>query len=275
MTTYQTGGGSETGPVIPRGEERLGHEMGRLRRLIGGLGEFVRRQKHNYRVGVGRAAAYSFLGGLTSPYSAIYAVSLGADSVQLGSLSSIGAAMSALVSAPVGWLMDRYGIKRLYSLAIVLSAVGALLYAVAQDWRILVATAIVAALSTRLSSTGCSVICADSVQNRDRVTAQNVCGTLGSIASIVSPLIAAYLVSAFGGMAAGGIRPLYYVQFAGYALVLVFVATQLRQPQLSDAEQAGVRFGFVEGFRYLFRGRRDLWRWVALASLTGLPTAVF
>jgi hypothetical protein len=62
---------------------------------------FIGRQKRNYRVGVARNAANSFLTGLTSPYSAIYTVGLGADSVQLGAISSVGSAISALISTPV------------------------------------------------------------------------------------------------------------------------------------------------------------------------------
>jgi hypothetical protein len=41
--------------------------------------EFIGRQKRNYRVGVKRASANSFLTGLTSQYSAIYTVGLGAE----------------------------------------------------------------------------------------------------------------------------------------------------------------------------------------------------
>ncbi len=243
--------------------------------IVGAASRFVRRQKHNYRVGAGRAAASSFLSSLTGPYNAIYAVGLGADAVQLGSLSSVGSAVSALISAPVGWLVDRYGIKRFYLLALALPVAGSLLYALAHDWRILVATAILAAISARVISTGCSVICADSVQNKDRVTAQNVCGTLGAIASMVSPLIAAYLVSVSGGMTVEGIRPLYYVQAVGYGLVFVFVAIQLRKPKLGQTAGAPAGFAFLTDFRTLFRGRRDLWRWVALVSLTGVPMAMF
>jgi len=237
--------------------------------------DFMRRQKHNYRVGMGRAAANNFLVSLTGQYNAIYTAALGADSVQLGSLSSVGSAISALISAPVGWLMDRHGIKRLYLLAIALSAGGVLLYALAHDWRILVAAAILASISARLSSTGCSVVCADSVQNRDRVTAQNVCGTLGSIVAMLSPLIAAYLVAVFGGMTVEGIRPLYYIQFVGYGLVFAFVAAQLWEPQRGQPVDAKTRFSFLTDFRDLFRERRDLWRWLALVSLTGVPVALF
>lgn len=249
--------------------------MAIIGRLVGSFGKFVCRQKRNYRVGVGRAAAGGFLTSLTSQYSAIYAVGLGADSVQLGSLSSVGSAISTLISAPVGWLMDRSGIKRLYVAAIALTAAGSLLYALSRDWRVLVAAAILASIATRFISTGCSVICADSVQNRDRVTAQNVCGTVAAVASVVAPLVAAYMVSIFGGMSVEGIRPLYYVQAAGYALVLVFVAAQLREPQLGQALGAGARAGLLTGFRDLFKGRQDLWRWVVLTSISGFPMAMY
>jgi MFS family permease len=233
------------------------------------------RQKHNYRVGVARAATSSFLTGFTSQYNAIYVVGLGADSVQLGALSSVGGAISTLISTPLGWLVDRHGIKRFYLLAIALSAGGVLLYALARDWRVLVVAAILASVSARLSSTGCSVICADSVQNRDRVTAQNVCGTLASILTMISPLIAAYLVAVFGGMTVEGIRPLYYFQFVGYGLVFLFVAAQLREPQREQLSDPKNRFSFVSDFRHLFKGRRDLSRWVVIVSLTALPTAMF
>lgn len=237
--------------------------------------EFIRRQKHNYRVGVARSSANSFLMGLTSQYSAIYTVGLGADSVQLGSLSSVGSAISTLISIPVGWLVDRRGVRVFSLLAVVLSAGGVLLYALAHDWRVLIAAAILASISGRLSGTGCSVICADSVRNRDRVTAQNLCGTLSSIASMISPLIAAYLVTAFGGMNLEGIRPLYYLRFMGYGLVFLLVAAQLQEPQRKRLGQVKGRLGFIADFRQLFEGRPTLRRWIVISALTSLPMLMF
>ena len=243
--------------------------------MISKAKDFIARQKRNYRVGVARASANSLLTGLTSQYSAIYAVGLGADSVQLGSISSIGSAISALVSTPVGWLMDRHGIKALYLLSVLLVAGGSLVRAVAHDWRLLIPAAILVSIAGRLSSTGCRVISADSVKNRDRVTAQNVCGALGSVAGMISPLIAAFLVTQFGGMTVEGIRPLYYVQFAGYGLVLLLVASQLREPGREQLAGAKNWLGFVADFRDLFRGRRDLVRWIAISALTSLPLAMY
>jgi MFS family permease len=183
----------------------------------------------------------------------------------------VGGAVTALISTPVGWLMDRHGIKRFFLLAIVLTAGGSLLYALAPDWRFLVAAAILASIAVNLSNTGCRVICADSVQSKDRVTAQNVCSALASIAGMISPLVSAYLVTVFGGITVEGIRPLYYLQFAGYGLIFLLVVVQLREPQRGQLADAETRFGFIADFRHLFDGRGNLWRWIAISASAVRP----
>ena len=243
----------------------------RVDRILG----FIRRQKHNYHVGVERSAANSFFMGLTNQYSAIYAVDLGADSVQLGSLSSVGSAISTLISTPVGWLVDRLGIRPFFLLAIVMSAAGVLLYAVARDWQVLIAAAILTSVSGRLTGTSSSVICADSVQNKDRVTAQNLCGAFSAIVSMISPIFAAYMVTAFGGMNIEGIRPLYYIRFVGYGLIFVLVAAQLREPRQEQGGKAPASLGFLGDFRRLFEGRPVLRRWIIISALTSLPMPMF
>ena len=247
----------------------------KIRARVDSVLGFIRRQKRNYQVGVVRSSGNSFLVGLTSQYGAIYTVGLGADSVQLGSLSSVGSAISTLISIPIGWLVDRQGIRPFFLLAVVLSAGGALLYALAHDWRVLFAAAILASISGRLSGTSSSVICADSVQNRDRVTAQNLCGTLSAIVSMISPLVAAYLVTVFGGMNLEGIRPLYYLEFMGYGLVFLFVAARLQEPQRKRLGKLKSRLGFLADFRQLFEGRPVLRRWIVISALTSLPMAMF
>ena len=241
-----------------------------IKRAIG----FVSRQKRNYRVAITRSAASSFLASLTTQYSSIYTVALGADSVTLGTINSIGSGISALISTPVGWLADRYGIKPFYLLGIGLLAGGTLIYALAPTWEVIIAAVILFSIAMRLTGTGCSVICADSVENEDRATAQNLCVTFSSIASLIAPLIAAHLVTLYGGLNAQGIRPLYYLRFAGYGLVLVFVAVQLREPRRVHGVKAGADPGFIGEFKQLFEGGGPLWRWVIVASLTGLPMAM-
>ena len=243
-------------------------------RAVAGVRGFITRQKHNYRVAITRAAAGSFLANLTAQYDSIYTVALGADPVQLGTISSIGSGISALISTPVGWLVDRYGLKRFYLLGIGLLAGGTLTYALAPNWQVIIAAAILLALSMRLIGTGCSVICADSLRNEDRATGQNLCVTLSSIISAVSPLIAVHLITAFGGLSVGGIRPLYYIRFVGYGFIFLFVAAQLREPEREGVIRGRANPSFIGDFRQLFRGGNVLRRWILLVSLTQLPMAV-
>ncbi len=243
-------------------------------RTIGKAKEFIGRQKHNYRIAVTRAAASSFLANLTAQYDSIYTVALGADSIELGTINSIGNGIGALISTPVGWLVDRYGLKRFYLLGVGLLAGGALIYALAPRWEAIIAATILLSISMRLTGTGCSVICADSVRNEDRATAQNICVTLASLLSMIAPLVAALLVTAFGGMTAEGIRPLYYIRFVGYGLIFLFVAAQLREPKRVRLAEARADPSFVGDFKQLFEGGGPLRRWIVISSLTLLSMAM-
>ena len=243
---------------------------GMIERVVG----FIGRQKHNYRVAIVRSSASSFLLNLTAQYDSIYTVALGANSVELGTVSSIGNGIAALISTPVGWLVDRHGFKRFYLLGMGLLAGAALIYALAPNWQVIIAATILFSISMRLVGTGCSVICADSVKNKDRATAQNLCVTFASLLSLIAPLIAAPLITASGGLTVEGIRPLYYVRFVGYGLILLFMAAQLREPKRLSAAGAGANRDFVGGFRQLFEGEAPLGRWLVVSSLTWLPMAM-
>jgi len=242
--------------------------------VIRGVREFIARPKRNYRVAITRAAASNFLANLTAQYDSIYTVALGADPVQLGAIGSIGSGVSALISTPVGWLVDRYGLKTFQLLGIGLLAGAMLIYATAPDWRVIILAGVLLAISMRLIGTSCSVICADSLRNEDRATGQNLCGTLSSVASMISPLIAAHLITAFGGINVVGIRPLYYIRFVGYGLIFLFIATQLREPARVRTVGKGARLSFISDFRQLFREGNVLRRWILVATLTQLPMAM-
>lgn len=240
-----------------------------MERVVG----FITRQKHNYRVAITRSAANGFLMRLTSQYGSIYTVALGANSVQLGTVNSVGRGVSALISTPVGWLVDRYGLKRLFLLGMILRTAGVLIYALAPDWRFLVAGTVLFFVAGRLTGTGCSVICADSVGNEDRVTAQNSCVTFSRMASLIAPWIAAHLITRFGGLNEKGIRPLFYIRLVGHILVFLFVAARLREPERVQVD-ARADPDFIGDFRALLEAGGHLRRWILVSSLRALPMAM-
>ncbi|MFO8036683.1 MAG: MFS transporter [Anaerolineales bacterium] len=239
-----------------------------IQRTVG----FVTRQKHNYRVAVTRSAGNNFLFKLTEQYDSIYTVALGANSVELGIVSSIGNALSTIIAVPVGWLVDRYGFRRFYLLGTGLLAGVAVIYAIAPSWHAIIFAMILYAVSIRLTGTGCSVVCTDSVRNRDRATAQNLCATFSSILAMIAPLLAAPLITTFGGMTVEGIRPLYYIRVVGYGLIFFYVSSQLRE--FEGISKIKTTPHFIDDFKHLVKGNKTLQKWVFISSLTSLPMAM-
>ncbi len=252
---------------MPRSIQAIGKAVNRAR-------QFVLRQKPSYRVTVTRAAFSSFLAGLTTQYDSIYALTLGASPVQLGALNSVKGGVSAVMSLPAGWLGDRYGIKRFYVIGVGLLALAAAIYGIAPDWRVLLAAVILISLSLRFTGTGCSVLCADQLKNQDRATGQNLCNAIASLFLAISPIIGAVLVTRFGGLNAQGLRPLYYIQFVGYGLILFYVAIRLREPVRPKLVEERDRVGVLNDFRRIFQDAPHLKRWIAVACLSRLPLAM-
>ena len=252
---------------FPRPMHAIGMAAGRAR-------QFVLRQKPNYRVTVTRAALSSFLAGLTAQYNSIYAVALGASPIQLGALNSVKGGVSAIMSAPTGWLVDRYGVKAFYVVGIGLTALAAMTYGIAPDWRALIPAVMLISLGMRFTGTGCSVLCADQLENRDRATGQNMCNSIASVFLAASPMIAAVLVTRLGGLTAQALRRLYYIQFAVYGLIMLCVAARLREPVRVKLAEDRDRIGVLGDFRRIFQDAPHLKRWIAVACLSQLPLAM-
>jgi len=178
---------------------------------------FAQRQTHDFKLMLGRRALFGVAAGLSGQYNSIYATLLGADPVQLGSLQSVGNAIGALAAVPAGWFIDYYSLKKVFLLGTAISAASYFLYFTAPHWAWLYAAIILTYLGLRITCTSCTVVCATELPNEERATGRGLCQTLSSLVAIVTPLLAAWLVSLSGGISVRGIRPLYAVQ------ILVFV----------------------------------------------------
>jgi MFS family permease len=89
--------------------------------FLKGLGSFWDRQKRNWRVLVTRQIFNRFVNQITMQFSNIYTMALGASPVELGWVSSASGLVGTLISVPVGWLQDRYSLKKVFLLGVTLS----------------------------------------------------------------------------------------------------------------------------------------------------------
>jgi len=231
--------------------------------------DFVRRQTRNYRVLLVRKLGYNLFGRLSNQYTSLYAVSLGVDMIGLGTLNSVGSAVSTILSLPVGRLVDRYSLRKMMLFAMILEILVPFAYVFAWNWVLLIPALIFFQLTGFRSIAVAveNVYIASSVKNQDRASGFGVATVLATIGGTLAPIIAAYFVIAFGGINANGIRPLFIIQLAGLiplAIAIFLNLTETGKPGLGTREGPN---NFLKDFRSLFENAKGLKRFIFMESL--------
>jgi MFS family permease len=243
-----------------------------LQRLAQRSIRFTKRQTHDFKVMLGRRTLHGLATGLTTQYSSIYATLLGASPVQLGSLQSVGNAVGALGALPTGWAIDYYSLKNVFLLGTALLAASSLLYFAAPFWTWLYVTIIIYYLGSRITCTACTVTCAGELPNEGRATGRGLCRTLASPVAIATPLLAACLISRFGGISVEGIRPLFAVQGLIFVAILLLLLTRLSAAHARNGPGDGRRI--LSGFVQVFKQGPDVVRLMVVMGLMELPWTV-
>jgi MFS family permease len=239
-----------------------------LRKIWQRSGDFIRRQTLNFKIMLLRRCLHGLALNLSAQYNSIYAVALGANPVQLGSLLSAGNAIGALISVPSGWLIDRYSLKRVFLAGTALLLLSALCYALAPDWRLLYAGIVFLYTGVRITCNSCTVIGARELISEERATARGLCRTLSAMITLTTPVLAAWLVARGGGINIQGMRPLYYIQLGIFGLIMIILVLFLREPEREGGGKA--RLALSE-FAEIFRGRPVLIRMLAMLALMDIP----
>jgi MFS family permease len=243
-----------------------------LQRIVQRGIQFTRRQTHDFRLMLARRTLHGLATGLTTQYSSLYATLLGASPVQLGSLQSAGNTVGALASLPAGWFIDNYGLRKVFLLGTALLAASGLLYFAAPGWTWLYAAIIIYYLGSRITCTACTVTCAAELPNEGRATGRGLCRTLASPIAIASPLLAAWLISRFGGIGIEGIRPLFAFQALIFVVILVLLLTRLSAGRAQNGRSNGRRT--LAGFAQVFKQGPDVARLMVIMGLMELPWTV-
>jgi len=214
---------------------------------------------------------YSWSNNLSSQYNQLYAVSLGADPIELGSLNSFGGLVNSVISAPMGLFIDRHGVKKVIILGLLLSALVSCIYGFAATWWILIPAVILSQISMRMIVPLTDIIIVGTTKSNERVLSMGFSRTIWAIPTIFAPMAAGIIVSSFGGINAQGIRPLYFIRLATIALIIIFVSIMLT-PQTANSVDGTNNYefdsktGIISGFKELF-GEKWLKHWAAIMGL--------
>jgi len=229
---------------------------------------FVSRQEKPFKVNMLRASGSNFLRTLTLQYQPIYIAALGATAFQLGVANSIGGLSAAAIALPIGWLADKYGVRRIFLAATGLMLFGAFLFASAESWMAVILALLIGNLGLQMETTACPIVCGSCLKGDERATGMGLCDTLTAIPGLISPLIGAIVITRFGGLNVNGIEPLYYLQVIGFSLILVFVLSEFTEPNRRGLK---IEIGFGGSVRELFEIGTKLKSWILFVSLSSIP----
>jgi len=199
---------------------------------------FWNNQTRNYKVFLTRDILSTLFGNLVGRYSSIYMRTLGASMYEIGYLTSILSAVRLLLSIPGGILTDRAKeIKKLYLSGRLLQLPINLIKAFYPQYFIYSLTRIWDVVTFRVTMPTSNIISIASMSNRDRVKSMVMNRTIISIVGLASPLIAAWLVTSFGGLDnAESFMPLFIVQFVVSVVTFLMMWKGLEEPEYQRRE---------------------------------------
>jgi MFS family permease len=234
------------------------------------VSKFFKNLDKRFKVMLIAVGLYNWILGLTSQYDQLYAVALGANPVELGSMVGLGGVANSMISAPAGWLIDKYGVKRMIIFGLILAATVSGIYGFAVDWWILIPAIILAQICMRMIFPLTDIIFVETTKLKERALAMGFSRMIWAIPSVFAPMMAAIIVERFGGINVQGIKPLYYVQLVSIVLVIFFIVFLLKPQQarpIANRSKSVSRTSFIEDFRELFKGEKWHKHWAIIMSL--------
>jgi MFS family permease len=197
--------------------------------------ELLHKQKQLFKINIQRNLIQNFSNSLTKQFQSIYLTALGANPLILGTIYSLSGAVNTILSIPIGIIADKIGIKKTLILTTLVSILGALMFSISSTWIIAAVALVLTTVGFNLNYTVCPMICGSVVESNERVTVMGICDTITFIPFLIGPMIAASLITYFGGMNAAGIRPLFIFQLVGLVFSLFLIGARFASPILSES----------------------------------------
>ncbi|MBS7631272.1 MFS transporter [Candidatus Bathyarchaeota archaeon] len=134
---------------------------------------------------------------LTSPFWSLYLLEMGASLPLVGLLVSIPGFIRILLQAPVGYLTDRKGRKRLVVWGGLIASFAPFIYYFADQWVFLIPGVIVESF-TNVVLPARQAMFAKALDQKKRATAFATIHTLFAVASSILPILGGYLLEKMG-----------------------------------------------------------------------------
>ena len=147
-----------------------------------------------------------------NPYNSIFIVALGATGTQLGLLTSLSLALTAISSIATGWLSDRINRKTMFLIGAFVGVLVPLTYYMVDNLLWLIPAFIFAGFADGVISPPWTAMYANSVRNEHRGAIYGIANIFILTPTLFAALIGGRIVDHYGGLTAEGIRPIYLAQ---------------------------------------------------------------
>ena len=218
------------------------------------------------RVLLARKSIAGFFNGLTQQYVNVYIVELGYRETDVGWIRSMSFFFSTAPSTILSLLADMASRRTAYLLVLLVEALAALLYYVDGALYVLLLADIFTILSFFALTNIENILIADYVKGERRAFFLGTANSLMRIASMVAPIVAAYIVNMFGGISAKGIRPLFAIRFAGLLSGILLAGLFVRDVRRVKVSRT---LGALKESLEVVRLNPWLKRWILLEILGG------
>lgn len=225
--------------------------------------DYVRRQSRNFKALLVRDVLGSFSDTITQTYQNLFLRGLGASITEVGLVRSLSSVVNAAVALPSGMLTDRFNLKKLILLGLALDLLTPVLFILAGNWQLAIVATLWSVVVLRLRFPPLQVAYIDCMRNSDRATGMGVFAMFRSLVSAAAPLIAAFVVTYYGGITAEGIRPLYVFLLASTLISVIVIWKGLTEVNVDRAREKTSRLSF---FTDIFTGEKAMRQFMIMES---------
>lgn len=210
---------------------------------------------------------YYFSIQMLSQYNVLFASFLGASGFDIGFINFLGAFLASLFSIFVGFIIEFYSLKKIILFGLLSDIFAMLFFIFANNWIMLIPAFLIYTQLVRQIPIA-DMIFVSFTKPEKRVTIIGFSRIIWGLLQIFAPLLAAFIVSYFGGINVYGIRPLYYISFMILVSIFIIIYTFFEEIYLSKSSETKnftFNLGYiVYGYRELIKGKRDLILWIVI-----------
>ena len=226
---------------------------------------FWRKQSRNYKLFLFRDSLSTLLNRLMMQYTTIYMSKLGASALDISMLEGAASFVRMVLAIPAGLFIDRVkSLKRLYIVSAILLIPTDLIKGLARNFQMFSAARLWESILYRVFMPTVNILNISAITNKDRIKGMVTSRMFISTVGLAAPLLAAYLITYFGGLEnVESYRPLFFIQFASSLLIFTVMALKMEEP---DFARGSINRGILGNFSEMFRRVPGL-KWVLFMDI--------